>query len=86
MESGYITLLVLAIFIGITVGFIFGKLQAKRRYMHDTKYTQGTLNVDCVDPEYEPGLFLALAVPIKDVVHRKYIALDINVILQNSQK
>lgn len=86
MEAGFIALMVLITVIGIIVGFFFGKRKTERRYLQDTQYTQGTLNVDCSDPEFEPGLFLGLGIPVKDVISRKYITLDINVILQNSHK
>lgn len=86
MEAGFIILLVLMTIVGVTVGFLFGKRKTEQRYLQDTQYTQGTLNVDCSDPEFEPGLFLGLGVPVKDVITRKYMTLDINVISQNSQK
>lgn len=86
MEAGFIALLVLMSIVGIVIGFLLGKRKTERRYLQDTQYTQGTLNVDCSDPEFEPGLFLGLGVPVKDVATRKYVVLDVNVILQNSQK
>jgi hypothetical protein len=86
METGFIALAVLALFIGVGIGYLLGRKVAERRYLRDTKYTQGTLNVDCSDPEFEPGLFLGLAVPVRDVIPRKYITLDINLMSQNSQK
>ena len=86
MEAGFIALLAAISIVGIVIGFLIGKKQTERRYLQDTQYTQGTLNVDCSDPEFEPGLFLGLAVPVKDIVTRKYVTLDINVMLKNSQK
>ncbi len=86
MEAGFIVLLVLMTTIGVVVGIRIGNAKADRRYAQDTNYTQGTLNVDCSDPEFEPNLFLGLAVPVKDLISRKYVALDVNVMLQNSQK
>ena len=79
MEAGLILLMVLALIIAIAIGVIIGYLLTKRRYEQDIRYTQGTLNIDCVDPEFEPGLFLALSMPVKDVVSRKYVSLDVNV-------
>lgn len=86
MESGFVALLLLAIVLGVVVGVFIGKSMAKRRYTRDTQYTQGTLNVDCSDPEFEPGLFLGLAIPVNDVTSLKYITLDVNVMLHDSQK
>lgn len=86
MEAGFIALLILMTIIGVAVGFLIGKRKAERQYLQDTQFTQGTLNVDCSDPEFEPGLYLGLAVPVKDVVLQKYVTLDVNVMLQNSQK
>lgn len=80
MEAGLILLMVLALAIAIIIGVIIGHLLTKRRYEKDTRYTQGTLNVDCGDPEFEPGLFLTLSLPVKYVISRKYVKLDVNVI------
>lgn len=86
MEAGFIALIVLMTIVGVAVGFLFGKRKAERRYLRDTQFTQGTLNVDCSDPEFEPNLFLGLGVPVNGITTRKYVTLDVNVILQNSQK
>ena len=86
MEAGFIVVLVLITIAGVVIGFFIGKRKTERLYLQDTQFTQGTLNVDCSDPEFEPELFLGLGVPIKDVVSRKYIMLDVNVILRNSHK
>ena len=86
METGFVVLLVVMFAVGCVAGFLLGKRKAERRYARETQYTQGTLNVDCSDPEFEPGMFLACGIPVNDVVTRKYIKLDVNVILQNSQK
>lgn len=86
MEAGFIALLIIMTIIGVAVGFLIGKRKAECRYLQDTQFTQGTLNVDCSDPEFEPGLYLGLAVPVKDVALQKYVTLDVNVMLQNSQK
>ena len=86
MEAGFIALAILMLIIGVVVGTLVGKSIANRRYMRETQYTQGTLNVDCSDPEFEPGLFLGLAVPVKDVISRKYVMLDVNVFSHGSRK
>lgn len=86
MEAGFVALMVLGIVCGVIVGVFLGQWIAHRRYTRDTQYTQGTLNVDCDDSEFEPDLFLGLGVPVKDIMSRKYISLDVNVMSQNSQK
>ena len=87
MEEGFVVLIAVATaIIGMVVGMLMGKTKAERRYLQDTRFTHGTLNIDCSDPEFDPGLFLCLAVPVKDVISRKYITLDISVLLQDSQK
>lgn len=86
MEAGFIVALVLMTIAGVVIGFFIGKRNAERRYLQDTQFTQGTLNIDCSDPEFEPGLYLGLGVPVKDVITRKYVNLDVNVMLQDSHK
>lgn len=86
MEAGFIVLIVIMTIIGAVVGWLIGKKTAERRYLRDTQYTQGTLNIDCSDPEFEPGLFLGLGVPVRDVTTRKYVTLDVNVLLKNSHE
>lgn len=87
MEAGFVALIAaVTAIIGAIVGMLIGKTTAERRYIQDTQFTQGTLNIDCSDPEFDPGLFLCLAVPVKDVVSRKYVTLDISVFSQYSQK
>ena len=86
MEAGLIAVTAIAIGLGVIIGIFLGQSLANRRYVRETQYTQGTLNVDCSDPEFDPGLFLGLAIPVENVTMRKYITLDVNVISQNSQK
>lgn len=86
MEAGFIVLGVLVVVVGVAIGMIIGKSIAERRYTRETQYTQGTLNVDCSDPEFEPGLFLGLAVPVRDIVSRKYVVLDVDVFSHDSRK
>ena len=86
MEPGFIVLIVIMTIVGVVVGFIIGKKTAKRGYLHDTQYTQGTLNIDCSDSEFEPGIFLGLGVPVKDVITRKYVNFDVNVLSKKSRE
>ena len=85
MEPGFIICIVIMTIIGVVVGLIIGKKTTERRYLSDTQYTQGTLNIDCGDSEFEPGIFLGLGVPVNDVITRKYVALDINVLSKKSR-
>lgn len=86
MEPGNIEILVFVVIIGIIVGYLLGKRVAQRQYLKDTQYTQGTLSIDCSDPEFEPGLFLGLAVPVKDVIRRRYVTLDVEMMPLDSQQ
>ena len=87
MEAGFVILIATgSLILGIVIGMFLGHSKTDRKYKRDTLYCQGTLNVDNSDPEFEPGLFLALGVPVSDVILRKYVTLDVNVMLQNSQE
>jgi hypothetical protein len=86
MEAGFVALIVLMAILGIAIGWVIGKKKAERKYTQETQHTQGILNVDCGDPEFEPGLFLGLSVPIQEVVKKKYIVLTVNVMTQNSHE
>ena len=87
METGFVALVaVVALAVGGVIGLLIGKRLEYKRYLKETKYTQGTLNVDCIDPETQPTMFLGLWVPIDEVTTRRYVALDVNVITRNSQK
>lgn len=80
MEAGFIILIATgSIILGIVIGAFLGYFRADRRFKRDTEYTQGTLNIDNVDPEFEPGLFLALGVPVENVTSKKYVRLDVKV-------
>lgn len=80
MEAGFIIIIAISsLILGISIGMFLGQLKADQRFKRDTEYTQGTLNVDNVDPEFEPGLFLALGVPVENVMSKKYVRLDIKV-------
>lgn len=86
MEPGFIILIVIMTIIGVVVGLLVGKKIAIRQFLSDTQYTQGTLNIDCSDPEFEPGIFLALGVPVNEVMTRKYINFDVNVLVEKSHE
>ena len=80
METGFIALIVLTAIICTAVGVLIGRSTTKPRG------PQGIINVDCDDQGKGPELFLALTVPIADVVSRKRVIFDVNVIRHNSQK
>ena len=86
MEPGYIVFIVIMTIVGVVAGLIIGQKSAQRLYLRDTEYTQGTLNIDCSDPEFGPGIYLGLGVPVKDVISRKYIIFDVNVVLEKSHE
>lgn len=86
MEAGFIILAAFMVIAGVAIGFLIGKRKIERRYLYDTQFTQGTLNADCSDPERDPELYLGLGVPVGEIVSRKYVTLDVNVILQDSHK
>ena len=86
MVAGFIILLAAVAIVCVVTGMLIGRRQIKNRYVRDTQFTQGVLNVDCSDPEFEPGLILGLSVPIKDVITKKYVTFDVRVFLENSRK
>lgn len=74
MEAGFI----LAIAIVLVIGVIVGMLIAGKRKKNEE--SQGVLFVDCSDREYEPSLYLNATVPIDDIVSRKQVTFDVNII------
>lgn len=76
MEAGFLALLI-AISIGFMIlGITIEKLRSKRR---PKEKSQGILNVICNDLEDGPHLFLELTVPIEDVIGKKSVTFDVNV-------
>ena len=86
METGSIILLLVVAIVCLLIGMIIGRVSTERRYVRDTRYTKGTLNVDCSDQTRQPILFLASGVPVEDIVSQKYISLDVCVIRPNSHE
>lgn len=81
MEAGFTALISIAcLVIGLLVGMI------SKRSAQPTRPVQGILNVDCTIPEEGPGLFLALTVPVDDIVSSKQVTFDVRVHRANSQK
>ena len=87
MEAGFVLLIAIAaLILGIAVGILIGKREVERRYSTDTRYTQGTLNIDCSDPEFKPNIFLGLSMPVDNLITRKYVSLDVKIMTQNSHE
>ncbi len=81
MEAGFVALISIAsLIIGLLIG-VFSKRSAK-----PMRTAQGILNVDCTSPEDGPGLFLALNVPVDEIVTSKQVTFDVRIHRANSQK
>ena len=75
MESGFVALIaIVAIVLGIVLGVVIERL--RKRHTN----SQGILFVDCSDPQYEPSLFLNATVPIEEIVVRKQVVFNVNVL------
>ena len=82
METGLIIIaIVLVIACLVLVGYLF-----VRKNVSPQQEPKGILHVNCQDASRNPELFLALTVPVEDVMSKKQILLDVNVIRENSQK
>ena len=69
------------LFVALVVGIISGVFIEKTCYKIDRiKESQGVLNVNCIDPEDGPYLFLELTVPVEDVIGKKSVTFEVNVI------
>lgn len=84
METGLIIITIVSVVICV-VGMLYAGSQ-RGKPSNKNKIVSGVLHVDCRDSEHEPGMLLSLSVPVADVVGKKQIVLDVNVIKQNSQK
>lgn len=80
MEAGFVILLLVVACVFTVVGMYIERLRFDRQDI------QGDLNVYCDDPHCEPGLFLGLTVPINDVVSRKHVIFNVNVIQDHSHE
>ena len=84
METGLIIMAIISAVVGVvSILYVCGH---RRRSSTKNETVCGVLHVDCCDSEYEPDMLLSLSVPVSDIVGKKRIALDVNVIRQNSQK
>lgn len=83
MESGFIVLLVMVAVVGIVIGVTTERIRGQAK---ESELSQGVLNVDYSEPENGPYLFLQLVVPIEDVIGRKHVTFDVNVLRDISHK
>lgn len=83
MESGFIVLLIMVAVVGIVIGVITERIRGQ---VKESELSHGVLNVDYSEPENGPYLFLQLVVPIEDVIGRKHVTFDVNVLRDISHK
>lgn len=74
METGFIILVIVAMIVGVAIGFIIGK---SRRKADDT---QGVIYAYYDDQSDEPLLLLEYSVPIDDIASRKRVTFDVTII------
>ena len=74
MEIALVFVAIACGIIGLTVGLVIGR---NRKAKDETR---GILHVDSSESANSPGLYLTLTVPIDDVVSRKHVLFDVNVI------
>lgn len=86
METGFIILSIFMLCLGVVIGIFAGGALAKKAFLRDAKYTQGTLNADCSMSNTNPMFFLSLGVQPEDIISRSYVTLDVNVIRPNSHE
>lgn len=79
MEAGFIALAVVMTVLGIVFGMFVERSKIKQRK------TQGILNI-AYDEHDDPGLFLALSVPVEDIASKKLAIFSVNVLRQNSHE
>lgn len=75
MEAGLIALL--SMFVGVLAGMFLGLSLAKRK---KTSKRHGILNVDYVELNGRPSLWLQLEAPVDDVINQKQVLFDVTVI------
>ena len=70
-----ITLLFIALMIGIVIGVIIEKKNNAAK-----RISYGVINVDCGDPANGPYLYLDLNVPIAEVIDQKQVLFDVHIL------
>jgi hypothetical protein len=73
METGFIVAMLLAVLVGITVGFIIGR----RKKPNDS---QGILYAYCREDDAQPSLLLEGTAPIDEITSKKQVIFDVVVI------
>ena len=80
MDAGFIALgVMLSLLVGVAIGWFVGRRKT------NSSGSQGILNVDCDDSE-SPNFFVAFTVPVQDVISRKTVMFEVNILRTNSQK
>ena len=80
MEAGYILLCCVFILIGMITGMYI----EKRKFSH--RDVVGSLNIDTGNRGSRYDMFLALEIPLTDVVTRKHVIFKVNLVTRNSHK
>ena len=73
MEAGFIALAIIRLIIGVVGGMFIEKSKIKHRA------TQGSIIVDCSDPEDGPYMFAQYTIPVSEILSRKQVLLDIEI-------
>lgn len=74
MEAGIITIVLFVLTGGIVIGLLIGRSIANKAE------TQGTIYVYRNEPDEQPSLLLEYGVPIDDIISRKRVLFDVNVV------
>lgn len=74
METGFIVMALLAVLVGIAIGFIIGR--SKKR----PNESQGVLYAYCREDDEHPSLLLEGTAPINEITSRKQVIFDVVVI------
>lgn len=73
METGFIVAMLLAVLVGIAIGFIIGR----RKKPNDS---QGILYAYCREDDAQPSLLLEGTAPIDEITSKKQVIFDVVVI------
>ena len=73
METGFIVAMLLAVLVGIAIGFVIGR----RKKPNDS---QGVLYAYCREKDTQPSLLLEGTAPIDEITSKKQVIFDVVVI------